>query len=297
MFNALAIHSFPPTIYEELLVDYLEVYDCEETRSLVLDSKGPPVESEKSTSTSSDSDSGRGSCDSRTLLMDKSTEGKNPGRPVQAGWGSVEPGSLIKEEGKTQIWNNVFSVPQLPPEHHFYQQDLHLQPPQDIKCTTYHNIPDISCISSSVQISSTPESHHEELLNKTPPCGQSQSDSTDAVVPQSTGSHSTEYVEVQTVDQENVLHVQPLSDPEERSQELLDSSSSENYSKVQDVISDHLLVLQRDLSRVPQSSGDFQGQMLQQDNHQNCKPNIVMSLASSLQLGNGYVDSSMMMIS
>lgn len=292
MFNALVIHGFPPTNYEELLIDYLEVYDDDETHDLVLDSKDPPVVSVMSTSTSSDSDSGRGSCDSQTLLMDKSTEGRNEGRAKQAGGVSIEPGSPNKE-GKTRIWNNMVSSPQLHPEHHYYQQDLHLQQPQDTKCT-YHNVPEISCISSSIQISRTPENQLEELLNKPRVCGSSESDNTDAIEPQSTEPQSTEYVEVQTVDRENVLHIQPLSDPEERSPDLLDSSSSENYSKVQDVILDNLLLLQRDLKGVPESSGNCQCQTLQQENHQTCKPNTLLPSSSILQLGNGYVDPTMM---
>lgn len=287
------IHSFPPTNYEELLVDYLEVYDNDETHVLVLDSKDPPVASVKSTSTASDSDSGRGSCDSRTLLMDKNTEGRSEGGAKQAAWVPVESGSPIKEEGKARIWNNVFLSPQIHPEHHYYQQDLHLQQPRDTTCT-YHNVPEISCISSSVQISRTSENQLEELLNKPRVCGYSQSNSTDTVELQSTEIQSTEYVEVQTVDQENVLHVQPLSDPEERSQDPSDSSSGENYSKVQDVISDNMLLLQRDQSSVLQCSADCQCQTLQQENHQTCKSNTVLSLSSILQLGNGYVDSTMM---
>lgn len=279
------IHSFPPANYEELLVDYLEVYDDNDTRDLVLDSTDPTASSAKSTSTPSDSDSGRGSCDSRTLLMDKSTEGRSERRAERAGWGSVESGSLIKEEGKTRIWNTVSSSPRLRPEHHYYQQDLLSQQPQDTKCT-YHNVPDISSIFSSIQISSAPENQLEELPNKPRVYGHFQPDSTDAGDPRPTESQPTEYVEVQTVDQENVLHVQPLSDPEERNQELSDSSSGENYSKVQDVTSDNLLLLQRDLSS--------QCQTLQQENHQMCKPNTVLSSSFILQLGNGYVDSTMM---
>ncbi|XP_060747064.1 prolactin receptor a [Tachysurus vachellii] len=288
--NALVIHSFPPTKYEELLVDYLEVYDNDETHNLVLDSKDQHVASVNSMITSLDSDSGRGSCDSRTLLLDKSTQGRNLGGTKQVGWGSEEPGSLIREEGKARMWNNVFSAPQLHPEHHYYQQDLHLQQPHDTKCT-YHNIPEISCISSSVHISRTVENHLEELLIKPRVCGCFQTDCMDGVVLQSAESQPTEYVEVQTVDQENVLHVQPLSDPEERRQELSDSSNGENYSKVRDVISDNLLLLQSDVSIVPQ---ECQCQTLHQENHQTCKHSTILSLSSILQPGNGYVDSTMM---
>lgn len=267
-------------------MDYLEVYDDEEMHNLVLDSSDPPALLVKSASMSSDSDSGRGSCDSRTLLLDKNTEGRSKLRAGQASWESASP---IKEEEKNRIWNAVSSPPQPHLDHHYYQQDLRLQQLQDTKCT-YHNVPDIFCISSSVQINISPENQPEHLNKPQVPL----SDSTDAVEPQATESQPTEYVEVQTVDHENILHVQPLSDPEERSQELSDSSSGENYSKVQDVISDNLLVLQRDLSGALKSSGDCQCQTLQQENHQMCKPSTVLSSSFIMQLGTGYVDPTMM---
>ncbi|KAI5096295.1 prolactin receptor isoform X1 [Silurus meridionalis] len=292
VFNALVIHSFPPTHYEELLVDYLEVNDDDENLDMIMDSKVPPVASVKSMSTSSDGDSGRGSCDSRTLLIDKSTEGRNVGGASQTGWVSMEPCYPIKKEGNPQIWNNVFSSP-LHPEHHYYQQDLYLQQAQDSKCT-YHNVPEILCISSSVQIWRTPENRLGEHLEKPRLCGHSRSDSTDAVEPGATEYQTTEYVEVQTVDQENVLHVQPFTDYEERNQELRDSSSGENYSKVQDVISDNLLLLQRNLSRESQHTMDCQAPTLQQENHQSCKANAILSSSSIMDLGNGYVDSTTM---
>lgn len=295
MFNALVIHSFPPTKYEELLVDYLEVYDGNEMPDLV--SKDPHM----ATVSSSDTDSGRGSCDSRTLLMDKSAEGQNEGGAKLAGWNSTEPGSPIREQAQGRMWNNVFSSPQLHPEHHYYQQDLYLQQAQNSKCT-YHNIPEISSSSLSVHICRTnhPEENHLEEIHPEKPlietrvCGFSQSDSTDAFVPQSAQSQSTEYVEVQTVDQENVLHVQPLSDPEERSQNLSDSSSGENYSKVQDVILDNLLLLQRDQSSAPQRPRDCLCQEVHQENHQTCKANTLLVSSSILQTGSGYVDSTVL---
>lgn len=220
--------------------------------------------------------------------MDKNADVGNMGGAEQAGWVSVEPGSPIREEGKVWIWNNIFS--HLHPEHHYYQQNLHLRQSQDTVCT-YHNVPEISCISSPVHIGRTSENQLQERLNKAQACRCSQSDT---VALRNAESQATEYVEVQTVDRENVLHVQPLSDPEERSQDFSDSPTAENYSKVQDVISDNLLLLQRDQSRVPQHSVDCQCQTLQQENHQTCKPNTVLSLSSILELGNGYVDSTMM---
>ncbi|XP_077353990.1 prolactin receptor a [Festucalex cinctus] len=71
IFSALVMSEFPPmsssSNIDDLLVEYVEVYVPEEREaSKDLDSGG--FKSETSTS---DSDSGRGSCDSRTLLMEK----------------------------------------------------------------------------------------------------------------------------------------------------------------------------------------------------------------------------------
>ncbi|TSY69830.1 prolactin receptor [Bagarius yarrelli] len=282
VFNALVIHGFPPTSYEELLVDYLEVFDDDEMHK-VLDSNDPHVASVKSSSMSSDSDSGRGSCDSRTLLIDKSVERRSEGGAKQSTWVSIEPGSLM--------WTNMFLSSQLHSEHHYYQQDLHLQQSHETK-STYHNVPEISCISSSGHITRNVENQLDKFLIKSQVCGISDPDGMNAAMPQSPELQSMEYVEVQTVDQENILHVQPLSDPEEQSQQLSNFSSGENYSKVRDVISDNVLLLQRDPSSPPQPSGESQCQG-QLESHKRCKPDT-SSPSSVLQLGNGYVDSTMM---
>lgn len=71
--------DFPPTSssnYEDLLVEYLEVYVPEEQELIQEESKNVREGCLKSESTTSDSDSGRGSCDSHTLLMDKCRETK-----------------------------------------------------------------------------------------------------------------------------------------------------------------------------------------------------------------------------
>ncbi|KAJ8286636.1 hypothetical protein GJAV_G00041400 [Gymnothorax javanicus] len=72
--NHFVVMGFPPTSdYEDLLVEYFEVYDVEQ--ELGLDKKDRQEGNLKSKG-SSDSDSGRGSCDSQTLLMEKCGESK-----------------------------------------------------------------------------------------------------------------------------------------------------------------------------------------------------------------------------
>ncbi|XP_040013391.1 prolactin receptor a [Xiphias gladius] len=83
VFSALVVSDFPPTTlstYEDLLVEYLEVYVPEEQELMLEESKDLDESRLKSEGSTSDNDSGRGSCDSHTLLMDKCGEAKEEGR-------------------------------------------------------------------------------------------------------------------------------------------------------------------------------------------------------------------------
>ncbi|XP_072518226.1 prolactin receptor a [Salminus brasiliensis] len=316
MFNALVIQGFPPTnTYEDLLVEYLEVYD-DEKRELVLNEKNLPEGSMKSKSTSSDNDSGRGSCDSRTLLMEKCTEAVDESGTEQelsqygeASWASSDsegrdnPASPGLEDGKVQMWPSVFSSPQ---PHHFQQQH-----PGGIRAS-HRSVPEISSTSPRVQTSCGQQNQLEDFQFSKPGLYRyAQMHSMDSIenkhVPQVPQSQSAEYVEVQTVNQENVLLVRPLANPEGHNPELSDFGG-EDYSKVRDVTSDNVLLLQRDLS-VSQCVGDYcldqSGQVdpcyFQQQQEQTCKLTAHLHHPSSMLqddmrlAGNGYVDTTMMM--
>lgn len=73
VFSALVATDFPPksSNYEDLLVEYLEVYIPEEQELMLEKSMDLDVGCLKCEGSASDSDSGRGSCDSHTLLMHK----------------------------------------------------------------------------------------------------------------------------------------------------------------------------------------------------------------------------------
>uniref|UniRef100_A0A1A7YR64 Prolactin receptor a n=1 Tax=Iconisemion striatum TaxID=60296 RepID=A0A1A7YR64_9TELE len=77
-FSSLVGANFPPTTtnYEDLLVEYLEVFVPEERELMLEETKELHNSSLKFENSTSDCDSGRGSCDSQTLLIDKSEEEK-----------------------------------------------------------------------------------------------------------------------------------------------------------------------------------------------------------------------------
>nr|XP_057910689.1 prolactin receptor a isoform X2 [Doryrhamphus excisus] len=129
IFSALVVSDFPPrssSNYEDLLVEYLEVYVPEEQQVILEESKELHSSCFKSESSTSDSDSGRGSCDSHTLLIDKGGQSKeNEDRPVRTedqveaeDW--EEEGSDAKEDmggvdvpsgGRVKTWPSVFTSP------------------------------------------------------------------------------------------------------------------------------------------------------------------------------------------
>lgn len=288
VFNALVIQGFPPTTdYDGLLVEYLEVYDNEE-QELALDGKDLPEDFLKSKNPS-DSDSGRGSCDSRTLLLEKCLErreasGKmqhyslhgetNEGSEYQGG----EPGSPQSTDGHAKTWPVVFSSPQTQP----HQYQLGAAKP------THHSVPEIRSISSTPI--SYHQLHHRDFSK--PPCHHSQSynqfNPESETLPQ---SQSMEYVEVQRIDPENVLMLRPLSDP--NGEQDYFEPAGEDYSRVKEVTSNNMLLLQAD---TPLQSSDDYSQVsdsqsdrcsTQQQLHP-CKP-LIQVLCSPL--GNGYVDS------
>ncbi|XP_054612413.1 prolactin receptor a [Dunckerocampus dactyliophorus] len=126
VFSALVLSDFPPmssSNYEDLLVEYLEVYVPEEQEVMLEESKALHSGCFKSESSTSDSDSGRGSCDSHTLLMDKGGQSKeNEDNPVGTedqveGEDWEEEGLDAKEDmggvdvpsGRVKTWPSVFT--------------------------------------------------------------------------------------------------------------------------------------------------------------------------------------------
>nr|AAV71059.1 prolactin receptor form b [Cyprinus carpio] len=312
VFNTLVIQGFPPTTdYDNLLVEYLEVYDNEE-QELVQDGKDLSEDCMKSKSPS-DIDSGRGSCDSHTLLLEKCMDGRegsgsNQHQYSQHGetrWASTEssesqdpePGSPESANGRGKTWPVVFPSPQPQPHHHY---------PVGAAKPAYHSVPEIlNHLSPHAMSSNYHQLNHQDILQQErrfskPACRHSQSynqfnlDGIDTPAPGVAPSPSLEYVEVQRVNPENMLLLRPLSDPN-REPEGSDCTR-EDYSKVKEVTSNNILLLQRDMSHQCVDDYSQADQCTTQQPPHPCKPAVHQSNSGMPQeairvMGNGYVDS------
>ncbi|KAK1787465.1 hypothetical protein P4O66_002940 [Electrophorus voltai] len=275
MFSALVTQHFPPTSsYDDLLVEYLEVYDVEK-QELVL---GVKNEDPLAPTRMSDNDSGRGSCDSRTLLTERYAEdGDKGGADRQLGQCVAELASPPLEEEKVEAWSAPFSPP-----------PLHLQRQQVGGArAAYHSVLEIPCDSPCA-----PGSYgHQGESDISKPGGRGAS--TTLAEPQ---AQSAEYVEVQTVDHENVLLLRPLADPGGPDADY----AGEDYSKIRDVIPDNVLLLQREPSAWPcvadpgQDRGERSCPTALQELMQPCKPPGPLQQGLRL-VANGYVDASAML--
>ncbi|KAG9354130.1 hypothetical protein JZ751_012254 [Albula glossodonta] len=297
--GGLVIQGFPPTSdYDDLLVEYLEVYDDEQ--ELVLDDKGLPDGRLKSKSPS-DSDSGRGSCDSHTLLMEKCSEPKEDqstllkDKPGQVSRGPLERSNShghqldAAESGDetSRSWPTVFSS----------QQHIHKP--------SYHSIPEISkqCPVPGDHCLSPHQSDNKETVKDNsclgkPPggyrCMQTYSEHNIhniGLKREATfqPSKSMEYVEVQKVEKENMLILKPIAKEVQDLYHL--EFTGQDYSKVNGVVNDNVLLLQRETSAKYQEQGN---PVENRPQHQTSKP--IISTAVPLPhegvcvASNGYVD-------
>ncbi|XP_061118937.1 prolactin receptor a [Conger conger] len=239
------VMGFPPTLdYEDLLVEHFEVYDAEQESVL----EGKDLQ-EGHLKAPSDSDSGRGSCDSHTLLMEKCGEPKVDQTAVPKG---EQSRSLVRSNshagrmdsaqpaGDTnRSWPTVFS------ENHIHK------PP-------YHSIAEISrqCHSPGNHCPPSHQKDYEEKLTggtrlgKHPGGSRRVPNDSECNVP-AIGhkgeaifqpSKAMEYVEVQNVERENMLTLKPIA------KEVKDQFTGQDYSKVNGVVNDSILLLQREMA-------------------------------------------------
>ncbi|KTF77921.1 hypothetical protein cypCar_00032574 [Cyprinus carpio] len=262
-------------------------------KQLLKDGKDLSEDCMKSKSPS-DIDSGRGSCDSHTLLLEKCMDGRegsgsNQHQYSQHGetrWASTEssesqdpePGSPESANGRGKTWPVVFPSPQPQPHHHY---------PVGAAKPAYHSVPEIlNHLSPHAMSSNYHQLNHQDILQQErrfskPACRHSQSynqfnlDGIDTPAPGVAPSPSLEYVEVQRVNPENMLLLRPLSDPN-REPEGSDCTR-EDYSKVKEVTSNNILLLQRDMSHQCVDDYSQADQCTTQQPPHPCKPAVHQS--------------------
>ncbi|XP_036792580.1 prolactin receptor a isoform X1 [Oncorhynchus mykiss] len=287
VFNSLVVQSFPPrsTDYEDLLVEYLEVY-VNEKQELMPEGKDLRDVGCLKSKSQSDNDSGRGSCDSHTLLMEKcgGVESKDESSyeepellQGQAGsWERLERGDSQvvdtpdSSDARVKTWPLVFSpsIHGSSDNHHYGTLEM---PKQHSTSEITYSVPDHLFPTST----SFPHHHHPEYrdsLGEYSEYRHSRSPSTGVLYhweaqhhPQAhsnfnirnlerqkeaTGlglppSRSMEYVEVQKVNQENQLVLKPLSSHGRGPSQVQFGRAVVDYSKVNGVNNDNVLLLQR----------------------------------------------------
>ncbi|XP_042365743.1 prolactin receptor a [Plectropomus leopardus] len=274
VFSALVVSDFPPTTssnYEDLLVEYLQVYIPDEQELMHEESKDLHISCLKSEISTSDSDSGHGSCDSHILLTDKCGEAKeeetqtDPQRR-QRSWEeealSSANGDMVSPDmtsGRVKTWPSVFSpLPQYNSSPLEQQSSLAKQ--YSLSTSSYLTQPGHStkealgpsywdfCSSNKqahllhpqTQVRQQLQAHSDvnisSIGHKQTPAGL-----------RSPALSATEYVEVQRVNEEDMVLLQPIVSGCGSMEGCTQIPLGEDYSKVKGVNSDNMLLLQREV--------------------------------------------------
>ncbi|XP_029548222.1 prolactin receptor a [Salmo trutta] len=252
VFNALVVQSFPPrsTDYEDLLVEYLEVY-VNEKQELMLEGKDLQDVGCLKSKSQSDNDSGRGSCDSHTLLMEKcggveSKEESSYEEPEllqgQAGsWERLERGDSQEvdtpdsSDGRVKTWPSVFSPS-------IHGSSFPHQPEYRDSLGEYSEYRLSRSPSAGVAYHWEAQHHPQAHSNFNIRNLERQKEATGLGLPP---SRSMEYVEVQKVNPENQLVLKPLSSHGRGPFQVQFGGAGVDYSKVNGVNNDNVLLLQR----------------------------------------------------
>ncbi|XP_026153969.1 prolactin receptor a [Mastacembelus armatus] len=288
IFSTLVASDFPPTVlsnYEDLLVEYLEVYVPEEQELMMEESKHLHDSRLKSEASTSDNDSGRGSCDSHTLLMDKSGEAKEEKRLTdqegngtgteeqrhQKDWeekASYDCEDVVSPDmsgSRIKTWPSVFSPLTKAPDLGPMNQLKSLEMAKQHCLSDSQLIPGfrssyfVQPVHSSTEASyweccfsnKQPHPLHHMQLEAHSNVNISSSDCNQAPVGlQSPTLQPTEYVEVKRVNEEDMVLLQPVVVDNGQGEDCPPVRQGGNYSKVKGVDRNNMLLLQAEMRDV-----------------------------------------------
>uniref|UniRef100_A0A8C5EW71 Prolactin receptor n=1 Tax=Gouania willdenowi TaxID=441366 RepID=A0A8C5EW71_GOUWI len=302
--DLVSIH-FPATTTpndEDLLVEYLEVCVPEE-QELKMEDKGEDG-CPKSESSTSDCDSGRGSCDSQTLLIDKCFKRVAPGLDIecsQTGTGANEiQDSPDVSSGRVKTWPSVYSPLSQHPVDLMHSLDKSKQHclsdtlfPSDSSCP-YHSHPDHST-------NDNPDStywkfcfNNKQRLLLRPQMETQWQPHAYSEVNISATVRSSDYVEAHNISDENTVVLHSVSSSHDDREGTGYKYQGEDYSHVQRVGSDNVLMLQRGLMKEPVDTGTSDTSPITR----NQKPTVCNETTLSVNgpAANGYVDTATMFI-
>ncbi|KAM8827482.1 prolactin receptor a [Spinachia spinachia] len=246
IFSALVVPDYPPSTsshYDDLLVDYLEVYVPTEKEQVLEESKDLLDGRLKSDSSTSDTDSGRGSCDSHTLLVDKEAKEEERQADRQCGQMRTELQKRLKDweeealtyahldmvsqdmsGGRVNTWPSVYSpLPRRssgPPDQ---QRPLQVAKQHSLSTSSFlaqrgHGARE--ALGEGYWDVCTGGERHHVLKAKTPAPRELRASSDVDVsgaglqrapaCPRSPAPPTSEYVEVQTVGKKDVVLLQPV---------------------------------------------------------------------------------------
>ncbi|XP_023275219.1 prolactin receptor [Seriola lalandi dorsalis] len=310
IFSALMVSDFPPTTssnYEDLLVEYLEVYVPQEQELMLAESKDLLDSCLKSEGSTSDNDSGRVSCDSHTLLMDKCGEAKEEERQTDQEDSTSETKSQRhrrdwdedaltyahedmvspdKSSGRVKTWPSVFSpLPQysssLPDQmssleiakQHCHSDSL-FSPGSTSSYLTQPGQSTKEALGPSYWEFSFSNKQPHSVLPEMQPCWQLQAHSDVNISSigrkqapaglESPALRPTGYVEVQRVNEEDMVLLQPVVSDHGYGEGYRQMRQQEDYSRVKGVDSGNMLLLQREVMkeevcRCPCEDGETNG--------------------------------------